>query len=190
MNKEEELINNIYNFQCHKKSDYYNKTTFTSKIGSSIYGEITPYGVESILKKFNKYFNEESVFYDLGCGLGKMVFHMGIKTNIKKICGIEYSKERYQGCMDIQEQHGSSLNNISFINDSFFNIDINDGTIFYMDNTAMISKPFLSSVYNIFPSGALILHQVPFSEQDSFILNGEYPFTTYGSRNMRYFIKN
>ena len=84
MNDKEEIIEHIYSLECHKKTSYYNKTTFPADVGISTYGELRTEGVDILLKEFKKYFNKDAVFYDLGCGLGKVVFHIGIKTTIKK----------------------------------------------------------------------------------------------------------
>ena len=190
MNNIEELIYNIYNLQCHKKTSYFNRTKFTSEVGSPTYGEITVAGVDIILKTFNDYFNKDTVFYDLGCGMGKMVFHIGIKTNIKKLCGIEYSKERYQACIDIQQQDCSNLNNIHFINESFFDVDISDANIIYIDNTAITSKELLSSIWEMIPKNALVIHQTTFPDQESTILHFDSQITTYGKKYLNYFTKD
>ena len=66
--------------------EYKNKTEFNkSTIGSNVYGEITQNGTNDLVKHFKSYFNSNTVFYDLGSGLGKMVLHIGIQYEIKKI---------------------------------------------------------------------------------------------------------
>ena len=43
-------------------------------MSSPTYGEATQKGVESLVKFFKDYFNQIPLFYDLGSGLGKMVY--------------------------------------------------------------------------------------------------------------------
>ena len=65
------------------------------EIGSPVYGEVTKKGTNSIVKKFKEYFNKDTVFYDLGSVLSKMVIHIGLEYGVKKSVGIEFSKERH-----------------------------------------------------------------------------------------------
>ena len=183
MNDKEEIIHRIYSLECHKKTSYYNKTTFPSEVGAPTYGELRISGVDILLEEFKKYFNEDAVFYDLGCGLGKIVFHIGIKTPLKKVCGIEYSKERYQGCIDIHNNLCSFLTNVSFINDSYLNININDATIIYIDNTAIMDEEIYKNIFSNIPPQCLVIHQTQFGNLiTSSRLEYDHSITTYGKK--------
>jgi len=54
------------------------------------YGELLYFGVEKILK--NLKINKNTIFLDLGCGLGKTALQIFMKTDIGKVIGIEAAK--------------------------------------------------------------------------------------------------
>jgi predicted RNA methylase len=66
-----------------------------------------------LLKRLNV--NDSDSIIDLGCGLGSPMFYM-MKFPFKKISGIEYSKELYEGCK----------RNIDKLNDSRLNVFYGD----------------------------------------------------------------
>ena len=118
-------------------SQFRNKTEFDeNKVGKSTYGEITQIGTDNIVKKFKNYFNSNTVFYDLGSGLGKMVIHIGLEYNIKKSVGIEYSKERHKGAIHLKKKYAKDSNNIKLICGNFLKNNISDATVIYIDNTS------------------------------------------------------
>ena len=69
-------------------------------------------------------------------------------------------------------------------------MDISDATIIYIDNTAYTSKELLSSIWKMFPKNALIIHQTNFLDQDSTLIEFDYPITTYGKKYLYYFTKD
>jgi hypothetical protein len=150
------LLDNIYSVSSHSKA-FRNKTIFDDNIGSSIYGEITQEGTNSLINYFKEYFNENTVFYDFGCGLGKMVFHVAL-LDIKKSVGIEYSKERYNGCKYIQTNYCSTNKNIEIYNNSFFEHDYSDATVLYIDNTC-INDSNIMKIYIKIPKGCLFIYK-------------------------------
>ena len=143
--------------QCTRRDKYHNKTPFPPLVGKDTYGEITYEGVEKLVKYFKKYFNKNTVFYDLGCGLGKMVIHIGLKYGVKKACGVEYSIERYKGCMDNYKK--CSNGNIEFINGSFYDTPLENATVIYVDDTAHTDKDQLKKLHSLPPVGCLVLHR-------------------------------
>ena len=49
----------------------------TDSVGTDVYGEITLFGVERVIRKFGEIFSQDdTVFYDIGCGLGRMSCHV------------------------------------------------------------------------------------------------------------------
>jgi len=183
-----EVLQAIYMVQCHKLTPYFNKTKFEREVGTSIYGELTPEGVDNIVSYFKKYFNKDAVFYDLGCGLGKMVMHLGLIYNLKKVCGIEYSKERYKGCVETQRLHCSELSHISFINDSYYNVELRDASIIYWDNTAHeldIGNKLIEKI----PTGCLVIHKRDIPNYKSHLVTNENFLTTYGTKSINFFVK-
>lgn len=63
-----------------------------TKGGEPTYGEITYEGFETIVKDIH--LTKKDVFYDLGCGVGKVVVQVYDTTPVKKAVGIELSSTR------------------------------------------------------------------------------------------------
>ena len=147
-------LDEIYAVSAYK--NFNNKTEFNlNTIGSPIYGEATKQGIMNLLNHFKDYFNSETVFYDLGCGIGKIVTHVGL-TNVKKSVGIEYSKERYEGCCYIKNTYCSNQNNIEFYNKSYLEHDFSDATVIYIDNTCC-TKEVNKKLYERVPKNCLYI---------------------------------
>ena len=152
-----ELLKNVYELSPYKKG-VKNTTSFDEeKVGSPVYGEITQRGTEALLEKFSEYFNKNTVFYDLGSGLGKMVAHVGLVSESKSI-GIEYSEQRHSGATIMQETFLKNHNNISFKNGNVLDFDLSDATVIYMDNTVFPENIELN-IYNNLSSGCLMLYK-------------------------------
>lgn len=185
------ILEEIY--QVNPYSKYANKTKFDlNKVGEPLYGELTQKGTNMIIEYFKEYFNKDTVFYDLGSGLGKMVLHIGMQCKVKKSVGIEYSKERHQGAIDLQEQYAKEYNNISFLNKSYLNQNFSDATIVYIDDTAC-SHRIRNRVYDKLPIGCLFIFKKIFplnhplySEQIT-VQNGTD--RTYKQSNFSFLIK-
>ena len=190
MNEVIESLNGIYGIECTKNDPYHNQTSFIGINGSPVYGEITYKGVEGLVNRFNKYFNKDTIFYDLGSGLGKLIMHVALKYSIKKACGIEYSAERHQGAIDTQQLYCSHLTNIKFINDSIVNVDIGDATVIYFDNTAMPSEGN-EEILPLIPTGCLVISRKEFLTHPSIYVKGDGSqfVTTYNGKHFYYFIK-
>ena len=155
-------LKEIYKTSTYKK--FRNKTKFDKKtVGSDVYGEITEKGVNMMVKYLQPYFNNNTVFYDLGSGLGKMVLHIGIQYGVKKSVGIEYSKERHQGALFLKENYAKEYHNISFYNTTIQNYDISDATAIYMDNTIYPDELCLE-IYNKIKKGCLIIYKKNFKK--------------------------
>jgi SAM-dependent methyltransferase len=60
---------------------------------SLTYGEILPNSIEELLIHLNLNIND--VFYDLGCGLGKMVAQVYLCSPAKKVIGVELTSSRF-----------------------------------------------------------------------------------------------
>jgi len=153
------LINNIYNVSSY--GNYVNKTVFdTEKVGSPIYGEVEKIGTDAIINKFKDRFNKDTIFYDLGSGLSKMVFHIGIQCDVKKSVGIEYSKERHQGAMDIKEKYAKEYDNIMLICGNLLDVDFSDATVVYTDNT-VFPESVMEQIYDKISTDCLFLYKRP-----------------------------
>lgn len=124
---------------------------------SHTYGEITRNGVETILNMFSPAFTEDAVFYDLGCGFGRMVAHVAIEKNIKKSCGIEFDPQRAEWALKNFENFEYAGAKPEIIIGDMFEQDLSDATIVYFDNT-VYPKKVLDFLKNL-PSGCLFIYQ-------------------------------
>ena len=160
MSKKElnEKLDEMYNVSPYGRN-FTNKTVFDSKkVGSPVYGEVTKKGTNSIVNKFKKYFNSNTVFYDLGSGLSKMVIHIGLEYGVKKSVGIEYSEERHQGGLDLKEKYAPNKDNIDIICGNAIKKDLSDATVVYMDNT-VFPDDVTRQIYEILPPKTLVLYK-------------------------------
>ena len=182
-----DILEEIYNSNPKK---CINDTLFDYNIvGNEGYGETGYKSFNIIIDNYKDYFNEDTVFYDLGSGLGKLVFHVGIMVNAKKSCGIEYSEKRYQHSINTLNKH--KFDNISFINDNFINVDISDATVIYLDNT-LFPKHINEQIYNKIPKDCIVFSRQMFKQSK---LNGELfkqtisSVTQYGTNCLYIMIK-
>lgn len=97
---------------------------------SFTYGETNWEAIIQIVNELE--ISEKDVFYDLGCGSGKLIFLVNQAFNCKAI-GIDiiegFIKVGNIVCRKLD------IKNIKFINQDFMKKDITDGTIFYMTST-------------------------------------------------------
>ena len=169
----EQKLTEIYNTSPYL--EFKNKTKFDQKvIGSDVYGEITEKGTDMIVNRFKEYFNPNTIFYDLGSGLSKMVIHIGMKYNVKESIGIEYSKERHQGALFLKENYAKEYDNIKIYCKSFLNHDLSNATVVYMDNT-VYPDDINTKIYEKLSKGCLIIYKKKFrniSENQVKVENG------------------
>jgi hypothetical protein len=160
-----------------------------NEVGCEAYGETGYNSFNNIIDAYKDYFNENTIFYDLGSGCGKLVFHVGIMCNAKKSCGIEYSQKRYQNSIDTLNKY--NINNVSFINDNFLNVDFSDATVIYLDNTLFPLK-INKQIYEKIPHGCIVFSRQMFKESK---LNGELiknqidAATNYGTNSLYIMVK-
>jgi SAM-dependent methyltransferase len=103
----------------HVSSKYYFKT----------YGEIKP---ESV-RLFYPFFRKDDVFYDLGCGTGKVVLQVAYEKDIKSI-GVELNKERLEIARSVSDEMGMS-DKVQFIEGDISKMSYEGGTVFYLCST-------------------------------------------------------
>ena len=160
----DEILKKIYKTSPYKKK-YKNKTNFKSvwkdTNNQGVYGELTQKGGDQIVKHFKKHFNKNTVFYDLGSGIGKTVLHYGLQYGIKKSVGIEYSKERHQAAIDLLDEYAKDKTNIEFYCDKIENKDFSDATVVYADNTGYEDTTNLY-IYKTIKPGCLFLYKKKF----------------------------
>jgi SAM-dependent methyltransferase len=150
-------LTTLYSIYSEDSRKHNNRTHFDlSTVGSEGYGETGYDSMENIILRFIDYFNEDTTFYDLGCGTGKIVYHVGIKYKVKKACGIEFSKERCLIANKIKEKYKVDSNNISVINANILDCDISDATVIYIDNT-LFPKNINRKIYEMIPDDCLVI---------------------------------
>jgi SAM-dependent methyltransferase len=117
------------------------------------YGEVIRKGVDTIIEKINKYKKptDKDVFVDIGCGAGKLVLHIAIKTDIKTLVGIELVKERAKYAKYIQQQI-SPDKSVFFIEKDVRDFDLSIATIVFM-NDLCFGKDLINEIFNKLPKG-------------------------------------
>lgn len=104
------------------------------------YGEMLYPSVSKIINYLGD-INENDVFYDLGSGIGKVGLQFFLRTPVKKVRGIEYSKTRNKYAEQVyQKVHQEfpelvSGRTLDCINGNFLEQDISDATIIYACST-------------------------------------------------------
>ena len=180
----EKTLQQIYSINPYEKK-FRNKTIFKSEY-PELYGEVTYQSTEAIVNQFKEHFNNDTVFYDMGSGLGKMVAHVGLKYNVKKSCGVELSTERMMAANEIKNNYCGD--NVVFIEEDFFKVDISDATVVYVDNTAMKS-PITIKLFEMLPNGCLFICRRNCTELNLTEISSESLKTTYGKKNIFHAIK-
>jgi hypothetical protein len=139
MNKEQAIkkVKSLYNgvnSYLLKKNDPYNKLKKHNKNDViETYGEILPKGVNEIINNIS--IDKNDVFFDLGCGCGKVVTQFYYQTCVKSSNGVEFSTTRFSQAQEIKEKIKITDNRLNFYRSNFFNIDLSHGTIFYIAST-------------------------------------------------------
>ena len=152
-----------------------------------VYGEMTFESVESVIHHFPSYFTKDTVFYDLGSGLGKMVMHIGMKCKVKKSIGIELCKKRYEGAIELQDLFCENYPNIIFYNTSFLEWDISDANVIYIDNM-MYGEDVSDKIFPKIPKGCLVTYskaKSSFSRENKIKIGKR----SYGYNALYYFVK-
>ncbi len=109
-----------------------------------IYGEIDFTTFIALLSLTNP--DKETVFYDLGSGVGKAVLACAMVFTVKKSCGIELFSELHQCALRQQQRlqqlpaYSAAVDNIHFINANFLQVDFSDATHIFINATAFIGE--------------------------------------------------
>ena len=94
---------------------------------------------------------KEDVFYDLGCGDGRIVIEAARRTDVKKAVGIEIDERLVEIARKNAEKSGVS-DRVEIIHGDFFTTPISEATVVYMYLTRRVNellKPKLSSELRI-----------------------------------------
>ncbi len=108
------------------------------------YGEITFIPFIALLSQTK--IDENTIFYDLGSGVGKAVIACSMVLPIKKSYGIELFTNLHSCALHQQiklnkyPEYKHKADKIHFINDNFLNIDFKDATLIFINATAFIGE--------------------------------------------------
>ena len=140
------ILNNI-SHDCHTDAAMYGNNDNTPSHVIDTYGELLPVAVHDIIETLD--IKPKDVFYDLGCGSGRICLQVYIEKGIKSI-GIEYVKKRYDKAMchlkNLQTKY-KRTKQVQFINGDFLRCNIETGTIFYICNTCF-NDTFMCRILN------------------------------------------
>jgi SAM-dependent methyltransferase len=125
--------NNIEGFNiCETERNYIDKCG-----GNPTYGEITFNGLSTLIKKLQ--LTNKDVFYDLGCGVGKVCMQVVLTTPAQAI-GIELSHTRAIKAEQARQELIKSgilkdKNRLKFVEDNITNTNFKDATVIFLCST-------------------------------------------------------
>jgi SAM-dependent methyltransferase len=119
------------------------------------YGELLKKSVEVLIEKINKFkkIDNKDVFVDIGCGAGKLLMHLSIKSDFKTLIGVEIQKERLEYAKYIKKSLFDENNSIFLFNKNIFDFDLSIGTIFFA-NDVYFTEYMSKNIYDILPNGS------------------------------------
>ena len=107
-----------------------------------VYGEITFFSFIALLSLVKP--TADTVFYDLGSGVGKAVFACAMVFKVKKSCGIELFTGLHDAALavktNMQVQDLVTAKNIHFINNDFMQADFSDADLIFINATGFIGE--------------------------------------------------
>lgn len=151
----------------------------------STYGEITDEGVSRLMLELKP--KKEDVFYDLGCGIGRMVVKVYLDTAVRKAIGIELSTTRSKQAKQVQdEMYKRQLTTpgkvLDFKEKNFLEEPLHEATIVYMASTCfsddLLKKVMDKLAQEAQPGMKLIsLRELPKDSRYKFIKSITLPMT-------------
>lgn len=152
----QEQLDKIYSFDPRVAIEI--DTSVYDKENHAFYNEVTRDGAEKMIEVLSKVMGKSAVFYDLGCGQGKLIMHLAIQTKMSKIVGIELSKERYDQALKNAEEIEFPFTQPSIINADYRTVDLSDATVVYFDNNGYTAEETMQ-VFSLLPKGCLVIYQ-------------------------------
>jgi precorrin-6B methylase 2 len=102
-----------------------------------VYGELTPLGVQQMLKYLK--LAENDVFYDFGSGVGKLVLQVAATVPVKKCVGIEIVHSRYEAAQKVLKEAKAQgvllAGQTTFRHENLFDSDAKGATVVYVAST-------------------------------------------------------
>lgn len=151
-------------------------------VGETTYGEVTNDGINLLSEYFNKYgpldsFNvDKKTFYDLGCGVGKIVVKMAFLNPKIQSVGYEIVPERVAIAKDVLlNVDYDVLERITIKQQDLFdkNVKLNDGCWIFISNLCLKEdkmKEFTKKLDDETPNGCVIIcsKTIDFDENSKF----------------------
>lgn len=106
------------------------------------YGEIRKSSVNTIYQSLKEITNlEDKTFYDLGSGNGKVILHLALISELRKIKGVEISPIRIAYSKHLMMRFLPEFlhEKVNFIQDDFYKLDISDGDIIFINDICLLS---------------------------------------------------
>lgn len=89
--------------------------------------------------------DHNTVFYDLGCGIGKAVLACAMVYPVRQSIGVELLSDLYDtACRQAQqlasiENYHTQAKKITFIHDDFLDVNLNDATFIFINSTTIFN---------------------------------------------------
>ncbi|MEM7402486.1 MAG: hypothetical protein AAF310_00485 [Myxococcota bacterium] len=111
--------------------------------GATSYGEVTFEGVTTMLQQLK--LDKGSVFYDLGCGVGRLATQVYMMSDARKVVGIEVSETRYWQCLEVRDRlkAGGKIvadRQLEFRHEDIAKSDYGDATALYISSLFFTKK--------------------------------------------------
>lgn len=151
-----------------------------------VYGEILRSGVDLIIKKINRYYGNDYIFIDIGCGLGKIVIHNAILSK-GTFVGVDIQKERILYAKHLKSKIIPECDNIFFINKDIKDFDLSIANIIFL-NDVSFNNDEINAIYNKIPKGC---HFITNHIIDCKLMKEEFDVNVSwgGKITLRYYIK-
>jgi SAM-dependent methyltransferase len=136
---------------CKEDGTAYGSNDVLPKTVDATYGELLPESLHNIL--LNMKLGPRDVFYDLGCGTGRICLQVYMETGAR-CTGIEFVKKRYdiaQCSLALYKNTYKKTRKVKFVLGDFFKYDWSDATCIFMCNTCFneaITKRILKKLSN------------------------------------------
>lgn len=135
---DENVIKTLYGECTRTQISEEDEKLFELAKSNDAYGELTFQGVRTLMQETEM--TKDDVFYDLGCGVGKVVLQIACESPVQKAVGIELSKARYTTAVNALKQlesyNATYAKKVGFINDNIVNgYNYTDATILYSAST-------------------------------------------------------
>ncbi len=97
----------------------------------------------------------DDVFYDLGCGDGRVVIR-AVKEGVKKGVCVEINSSLIERAREAAEKEGV-VDRIEFVNDDFFRVPLSDATVVYMYLLTSVNRALRPKLETELRDGARVI---------------------------------